>query len=62
MNDLLKIVEELTNLVEELNPGATEQIRRIRLLIEYQTRRATSLDDGIGEGPLPSCAFEETKR
>jgi hypothetical protein len=36
INDLLDIVEELTNIVEELNPGATEQIRRIRFL----TKRA----------------------
>lgn len=34
INDLLDIVEELTNMVEELNPGATEQVRRIRFLIQ----------------------------
>ena len=34
INDLLDIVEELTNIVAELNPGATEQIRRIRFLTE----------------------------
>lgn len=41
INDLLDIVEELTNIVEELNPGATEQIRRIRLLTERANRCAT---------------------
>jgi len=40
INDLLDIVEELTNLVEELNPGATEQIRRIRFLTERASRCA----------------------
>lgn len=33
INDLLDIVEELTNMVETLNPGATEQVRRVRFLI-----------------------------
>lgn len=33
INDLIDIVEELTKMVEELNPGATEQVRRIRFLI-----------------------------
>ena len=40
INDLLDIVEQLTDLVEELNPGATEQIRRIRFLTERATRFA----------------------
>ena len=40
INDLLDIVEELTNLVEELNPGATEKIRRIRFLTERASRCA----------------------
>lgn len=34
LNDLIDVVEALTELVEELNPGATESIRRIRFLIE----------------------------
>lgn len=34
LNDLLDIVEILTGLVEELNPCATESIRRARFLIE----------------------------
>lgn len=34
LSDLLDIVEELTRMVEELNPGASEQARRIRFLIE----------------------------
>lgn len=41
VNDLLDIVEELTRLVEELNPGATEQIRRIRFLTERANRCMT---------------------
>lgn len=41
INDLLDIVEELTNMVEELNPGATEQVRRIRFLIQRGERCAT---------------------
>lgn len=51
LNDLLDIVEELTNMVEELNPGATEQIRRIRFL----TGRAESQlnpRDGAGMGNI----------
>ena len=34
LTDLLDIVEALTEIVEELNPGANEQIRRIRFLID----------------------------
>lgn len=41
INDLLDIVEELTNLVEELNPGATEKIRRIRFLTERAETQAS---------------------
>lgn len=33
INDLLDIVEELTNIVEELNPGAADQVSRVRFLI-----------------------------
>lgn len=32
--DLLDIVEVLTEIVQELNPGANEQIRRLRFLID----------------------------
>lgn len=34
VNDILDVVAELTNMVEEINPGATEQVRRIRFLID----------------------------
>ena len=34
INDLIDVVEALTVLVEEINPGATESIRRIRFLID----------------------------
>jgi hypothetical protein len=40
VNDLIDIVEELTDIVGELNPGANEQIRRIRFLIERASRNA----------------------
>jgi hypothetical protein len=33
LNDLIDVVASLTLIVEELNPGASEQIRRIRFLI-----------------------------
>jgi len=41
--DLLDIVEELTDIVGELNPGANEQIRRIRFLIERAKKCANEV-------------------
>ena len=34
LNDIIDVLEELTILVEELNPGASEQLRRIKFLID----------------------------
>lgn len=44
INDLLDIVEELTDMIEELNPGATEQVRRIRFLIGRAERLTNPRD------------------
>jgi hypothetical protein len=44
INDVLDIIEELTNMVEELNPGATEQVRRIRFLVGRAERLTNRRD------------------
>jgi hypothetical protein len=38
INDLLDAVEALTELVQELNPGATNQIGRIHFLLSRTQR------------------------
>ncbi len=45
INDLLDIVEEITGMLEELNPGATERVRRIRFLIERAEKCITKAMD-----------------
>jgi len=45
INDLLDVVEEITGMLEELNPGATGQVRRIRFLIERAERCITKAMD-----------------
>lgn len=52
INDILDIVEELTNIVEEINPGATEQVRRIRFLIGRAERLTNPRDSVPGQGGL----------
>lgn len=41
INDLIDVVEALTALVEEINPGASESIRRIRFLIDRAEKCVT---------------------
>lgn len=38
LNDLLDAIEDLTTMVEELNPGATEQVRHVRFFLERADR------------------------
>ena len=46
LNDLIDVVAVLTLIVEEMNPGANEQIRRIRFLIN---RAADCVDRALAE-------------
>ena len=46
LNDLIDVVAVLTLIVEEMNPGANEQIRRIRFLIN---RAADCVDLALAE-------------
>ena len=57
INDLIDIVEDLTDLVEELDPGACNQIGRIRFLIERASRCA---NEGIVFESRPIIADGES--
>ena len=48
LNDLIDVVASLTLIVEELNPGANEQIRRIRFLIG---RAEDCVNRAMADGP-----------
>jgi len=41
LNDYYDAIEELTNIVQELNPGATRQIARIRFMLQRAERTLT---------------------
>ncbi len=45
LNDLLDAVEEITSIVEEINPGVNEHIRRIRFLIDRAEKCITKAMD-----------------
>lgn len=45
LNDLLDAVEDLTTMVEEINPGATEQIRHIRFFLQRADEAINEKDD-----------------
>jgi hypothetical protein len=53
LNDLISVAEILTELIVELNPGATNEIARIRFLLERAeqcvARAALESDSGDGD-------------
>lgn len=43
LNDLLDIVERLTNMAEDMNPGATQDISFLRFLTERVKRSLSQI-------------------
>jgi hypothetical protein len=48
LNDILDAVEELASIVRELNPGATEQIRRVKYFLDRADRSIKDIRETAG--------------